>query len=254
MMVTFGCAILMPSYAHSIVTNEAPCRGASRGGERPQIQLTLPSCCRNLQAVNAPDKLRSKALRLEYTLIAYNILEGIIAIAAGWRAGSIALVGFGFDSAIEVFSAAILVWRLRRPASLEDESEKERKALGAVGLTFFLLSAYILYEAAQSLLRQQAPEVSWIGILLAIASLIVMPVLGFAKRTVARQMGSRALEADALETLICAYLSFALLLGLGLNALLGWWWADPVAALVMLPLLIKEGWEAVQEASESRRS
>ena len=170
---------------------------------------------------------------------------------AGWQAGSVALVGFGLDSAIEVMAAVILVWRLRQPGSLEEETKRERQALLGVGITFFVLSAYILWQAGQSLLRREAPESSWIGILLAVASLIVMPTLGLAKRTIARQMGSRALEADALETLICAYLSFALLLGLGLNALLGWWWADPAAALAMVPFILKEGWEAVAEARES---
>jgi len=195
--------------------------------------------------------LRRKALRLEYTLISYNVLEGIIAVAAGWVAGSVALVGFGLDSAIEVMAAGVLVWRLRQPGSLEEESERERKALIGVGITFFVLSGYILLQAGQSLLRREAPESSWIGILLATASLIVMPTLGLVKRRIARKMGSRALEADALETLICAYLSFTLLLGLGLNALLGWWWADPLAALAMVPFILKEGWEAIAEARQS---
>jgi divalent metal cation (Fe/Co/Zn/Cd) transporter len=195
--------------------------------------------------------LRRKALRLEYTLISYNVLEGVIAVSTGWAAGSVALVGFGLDSAIEVMAAVILVWRLRQPGSLEEESERERKALLGVGITFFVLSAYVLWQSAQSLLRREAPESSWIGILLAIASLIVMPLLGLAKRKIARAMGSRALEADALETFICAYLSLTLLLGLGLNALLNWWWADPLAALAMVPFLVKEGWEAIEEARES---
>lgn len=213
--------------------------------------MTIRARQTTLPAVNTTDQLRSKALRLEYTLISYNVLEGVIAIAAGWQAGSIALIGFGLDSAIEVLSAGILVWRLRQPGSLEEESEREKKALFGVGLTFFLLSAYVLYEAAQSLLRRETPDTSWIGILLATASLIVMPTLGLSKRKIALQMGSRALEADALETLICAYLSFTLLLGLGLNALLGWWWMDPLAALAMLPYIVKEGWNALQEARES---
>jgi divalent metal cation (Fe/Co/Zn/Cd) transporter len=192
--------------------------------------------------------LRTKALRLEYALITYNILEGVIAVAAGWSAGSIALVSFGFDSAIEVMSAVILVWRLRRPGSIEEETQKERQALLGVGITFFVLAAYILLEAGQSLLQTQTPDSSWIGIVLAIASLIVMPILGLSKRSLALQMPSRALAADALETMICAYLSFALLLGLGLHALAGWWWADPLAALAMVPFIVKEGWEAVAES------
>ncbi|MBI1954886.1 MAG: cation transporter, partial [Acidobacteria bacterium] len=178
------------------------------------------------------------------------VLEGIIAIAAGWLADSIALVSFGLDSGIEVLAAGILIWRLRQPGSVEEETERERKALFGVGLTFFALAGYIGYEAVTSLLGREVPEPSWIGIALAVASLIVMPILGFSKRRIARQMGSRALEADALETLLCAYLSFALLLGLALNALFGWWWADPLAALAMLGYIVKEGWETVQEARE----
>ena len=119
-----------------------------------------------------------------------------------------------------------------------------------VGFTFFLLAAYIAYEAVGTLLRREAPQTSWIGILLAIASLLVMPLLGLSKRKVALQMGSRALAADALETLICAYLSFTLLLGLGLNALRGWWWADPLSALAMVGYVVKEGWEAIKESRE----
>ncbi|MBI4441740.1 MAG: cation transporter [Acidobacteria bacterium] len=195
--------------------------------------------------------LRQKALRLEYTLVAYNFLEGVIAVAAGWRAGSIALVGFGLDSGIEILAAGILIWRLRHSGSLEEETRKEKKALGWVGFTFFALAAYILWEAGNSLWHQETPEVSWIGIALAVASLGVMPYLGLAKRKIALEMGSRALEADALETLICAYLSFALLAGLGLNALLGWWWADPAAALAMVGYIVKEGWAAIEESRET---
>ena len=201
--------------------------------------------------MNTSHDLRQKALRLEYTLVAYNFLEGIIAIAAGWRAGSIALVGFGLDSGIEILAAGILIWRLRHSGSLEEETRKEKKALGWVGYTFFALAAYILWEAGSSLWHQETPEVSWIGIALAVASLGVMPYLGLAKRKIALEMGSRALEADALETLICAYLSFALLVGLGLNALFGWWWADPAAALAMVGYIVKEGWEAIRESREA---
>ena len=196
------------------------------------------------------DGLRRKALRLEYALISYNVLEGIIAVGAGWQADSIALLGFGLDSAIEVLAAGILVWRLRHTGSLEEETEREKIALRWVRRTFFLLTAYILDQGLSTLLPQEAPETSTIGMLLAVASLIVMPVLGFRKRRLAREMRSRALEADALETLLCAYLSLTLLVGLGLNALLGWWWADPAAALAMLPWIVREGWEAIEESRD----
>jgi len=196
--------------------------------------------------------LRQKALRLEYALISYNVLEGIIAVLAGWQAGSIALLGFGLDSGIEVLSAGILVWRLRHSGSPDEETRRERQALFGVGVTFFVLAGYILYDAGGSLLRGEPPGTSWIGILLATASLIVMPTLGWRKRKIALAMGSRALEADAVETFLCAYLSFALLLGLSLNAALGWWWADPLAALAMVGFIVKEGWEAVRESRESK--
>ena len=196
--------------------------------------------------------LGQKALRLEYALISYNVLEGIIAVLAGWQAGSVALLGFGLDSGIEVLSAGILVWRLRHSGSPDEETQRERQALFGVGVTFFLLAGYILYEAGGSLLRGEPSGTSWIGILLATASLIVMPTLGWRKRKIALAMDSRALEADAMETFLCAYLSFTLLLGLSLNAALGWWWADPLAALAMVGFIVKEGWEAVRESRESK--
>lgn len=134
----------------------------------------------------------------------------------------------------------------------ERAKDLERKALLGVGLTFWLLAAYIAYEAIEKLMAREAPQSSPIGIALAVASLIVMPLLAWNKRRVAAKIESRALEADATETIVCAYLSFTLLLGLALNASLGWWWADPVAAMLMLPVLIREGFEAVKEAREAR--
>jgi divalent metal cation (Fe/Co/Zn/Cd) transporter len=189
---------------------------------------------------------RSKALRhgrrLEYLTLAWNSLEALIAILAGVIAGSIALVGFGIDSVIECSSGAVLLWRL-----CSDENERaEQIALRLVGVSFLALTAYILYEAATSLLRREAPERSLVGIALAAASLIVMPLLARAKRRVARALNSGAMQADSRQTDICAYLSAILLGGLLLNALLGWWWADPVAALAMSPLIAWEGVEALR--------
>jgi divalent metal cation (Fe/Co/Zn/Cd) transporter len=162
-------------------------------------------------------------------------------------AASIALVGFGLDSCIELVAGVALVWRLRKHGmSAEEETAAERKALLIVGITFFLLGAYIIYEAGGMLLRREEPRESLVGIILAALSLIVMPFLGIAKRRVGRALGSKALVADGAETLVCAWLSFALLLGLGLNALFGWWWADPVAALAMLWFVFQEGWEATR--------
>lgn len=195
---------------------------------------------------NEKKALVKQALILEWVLIAYNVIEGIVSVLFGIFAGSVALVGFGLDSFIEVSAAGILVWRLSHRGTAEEETEKEKKALFFIGITFFALAAYVLYESGGKLIRQEAPEASMVGIVIAVLSLIIMPTLGLAKRKIAHQIGSRALEADAMETLICAYLSFALLLGLGLNVLFGWWWADPVAALVMVCFIIKEGREAIR--------
>lgn len=196
-----------------------------------------------------------QGLRLEYFTIGWNSLEAIVAIGAGVLAGSIALVGFGLDSIIEVLSGGILFWRLRAELGGADHAASERaerRALFLVGLSFFALAGYILYESGKKLWVRERPEESAVGLGLAILSLMVMPALAFAKHRTARRLGSRALAADAKETAICSYLSFTLVLGLGLNAWLGWWWADPVAALAMVPLVVHEGGEAVEEAREGR--
>lgn len=189
-------------------------------------------------------------LRLEYLTVSYNVFEAVVAIGAGLVASSIALVGFGFDSVIEVTAGSFLIWRLRKYGMGTEEAEDraERVALLVVGVTFFLLVAYILYESGSALLERGAPpEVSWIGIGLAVASSIGMPFLGVYKRKVGVKIQSKALQADAVETLVCGYLSLVLLAGLGLNAVLGWWWADPLAALAMVPFLLKEGRAAIKE-------
>lgn len=177
---------------------------------------------------------------LEYLTIGWNSLEGLIAIASGLFAGSIALVSFGFDSLIEVSSGAALLWRLHLD-SPERRERAERVALKLVGVSFLLLAAYIAFDSIKSLVRTEAPEASYVGIAIAALSLVVMPFLARAKRRVAAEINSRALEADSRQTDICTYLSAILLGGLILNAVLGWWWADPVAALVMVPIIIKEG-------------
>jgi divalent metal cation (Fe/Co/Zn/Cd) transporter len=192
-----------------------------------------------------------RGLRLEVFTIGWNSLEAIVAIGAGVLAGSIALVGFGLDSIVEVLSGAVLFWRLRaelRGADPEAGEQAERRALLLVGWSFFALGAYILYESAKKLWLQERPDESLVGLGLAILSLIVMPLLALSKHRTAIRLASRALKADAKETAICSYLSFTLVLGLGLNAWVGWWWADPVAALAMLPLVVHEGWEALEEA------
>ena len=185
---------------------------------------------------------RQRAIRLEYFTIGWNSLEAVVAITAGWLAGSIALVGFGLDSIIETASGAALLWRLRQRGDFEAAAES--RALRFVGLTFFALAAYVTYESVRDLRGAQRPEQSLLGIALAAVSLVVMPLLGRAKRRLARQLNSRALAADGMETYLCSYLSFALLFGLGLNAWLSWWWADPVAALLMVAFMVREGVEA----------
>ena len=187
-----------------------------------------------------------RGLQLEYLTVGWNILEGLIAVGSGVVTGSIALIGFGIDSMIEVSSGAVLLWRLNRDRDLDEREKVEAASLKLVGWCFLALAAYIAYEAGTSLYRREAPEVSYIGIGLAVISLIVMPLLARAKRRVASQIGSRALEADSRQTDFCAYLSAILLAGLLLNALLGWWWADPVVALVMTPIIGKEGIESLQ--------
>lgn len=189
-----------------------------------------------------------RALRLEYFTVGWNVLEGIVAIGAGALAGSIALVGFGIDSYLEVASAGVLIWRLRKHGREgEDEDAAEKKAILFVGITFFALALYVTYESSRKLIVVEPPAESFVGIAVATLSLIVMPILAWRKKQVAREIGSRALEADATETFVCSYLSFTLLLGLGLNAWLGWWWADPVAGLVMVFFVVREGWEAIEE-------
>ena len=183
---------------------------------------------------------------LEYATVGYNSLEGVIAIAAGLIAGSVALVGFGFDSVIEVISGVTLLWRLHADVDEERRERVEQRALQIVGASFLLLAAYVLFDASKALIRREPPDESVIGIVIATASLVVMPLLVRAKRRVAAAIGSRALDADATQTALCTYLSAILLGGLLLNALAGWWWADPVAALVMVPIIVREGLEGLR--------
>jgi cation diffusion facilitator family transporter len=192
-------------------------------------------------------------VRLEWFTVSWNVIEAVVAIGAGIIAGSVALIGFGVDSGIEVISAVGLLWRLRRAgpdADADEESAAEKRALHVVAATFFLLAAYIAYEAVGALLNREEPLTSPIGIALSIASLVIMPALAYAKQRTGREMGSRALVADSKETWVCSYLSLALLIGVGAFALLGWWWADPIGALAMLPVIVWQGWETLSEARE----
>jgi divalent metal cation (Fe/Co/Zn/Cd) transporter len=183
---------------------------------------------------------------LTWATIAYNSLEAVLAIGAGVAAGSVALVGFGFDSVIELGSSLAGLWRLRADAAPLHRWQAERLSLRIIGVAFLLLAAYVLVEAGRTLLTHTPPAGSLLGLLIATGSLIVMPLLARAKRRVAAQLASRALTAEARQTQICTYLSGILLGGLALNAAFGWWWADPVAALLMVPLIGWEGIEAVR--------
>lgn len=177
---------------------------------------------------------------LQYFTIGWNSLEAVIAIGFGIIAGSVALVGFGVDSVIESSSGAIILWRLFAG------EEKERLALRLVGISLLILAVYVAFDAVKSLILQERPDESYVGIALAAVSLIVMPILAREKRKVAVRLNSGAMQADSKQTDICAYLSAILLGGLALNALVGWWWADPIAALVMIPIIAQEGIEALQ--------
>ena len=190
--------------------------------------------------------LARRGKRLEYFTIVWNSLEGLVGIVAGVVAGSVSLVGFGIDSLIEVTSGAALLWRMSVDANVERREQSEKLSLKIVGACFLALAAYITYEAVSDLRRKTAPEHSLAGIVLACVSLIVMPVLSRAKKNVGKAMGSAAMHADARQTDFCVYLSAILLAGLVLNASLGWWWADPIAALVMAPIITKEGIDGIK--------
>ncbi|MGC1902775.1 MAG: cation transporter [Candidatus Acidiferrum sp.] len=187
--------------------------------------------------------------RLEYFTVGWNAIEGVVAVVSGVVAGSIALVGFGLDSFIEVTSGVTLLWRMSVDADVHRREVNERRALRVVGACFLLLAVYVAYESASNLWFKTASEHSVPGIILACVSLIVMPLLSRAKRTVGHALGSAAMHADAKQTEFCTYLSAILLLGLLLNATLGLWWADSVAGLVMVPIITKEGVEGLRAKS-----
>lgn len=196
-----------------------------------------------LGEVNDPSLIK-RGRKLEYFTIAYNSLEGLIAVAAGLFAGSIALIGFGFDSVIEVCSGAALLWRLQAQMTVRKRERLEAISLRIVGGCFLALAAYISYDSIVLLTWAETPEPSGVGIALAAVSLIIMPLIAREKRQIAAGIGSAALRADARQTEFCAYLSAILLGGLAVNALFGWWWADPLAALAMIPVILREGFDA----------
>jgi divalent metal cation (Fe/Co/Zn/Cd) transporter len=207
------------------------------------MHLINPSAALN----RAP--LVARGRRLEYFSITWNGFEALVALISGLMAGSVALVGFGLDSVIETLSAGILLWRLRADLDIQARERAERTARRLVGICFLLLAIYVAIESVRALWIKAQPERSVAGILIAIAAVIVMPLLGRAKRRVAVQLGSRALHADSRQADFCAYLSAILLAGLLLHALLGWWWADPAAALIMVPIIAREGVQGLRGES-----
>ena len=186
------------------------------------------------------------AQRLLWLTVAWNVIEGAIAVSAGVRAGSVALVAFGLDSFIEVTAALVLLWRIRLADADERAEQRERTAHRIVGATFIALAAYIAVQAIYVVVTRNEPAASPVGLVLAVASLIAMPAIGLTKRRNAIRLGSRALIAESTETLICSYLSVTLFLGLGANELFGWWWADIAAAFAMAPWIVKEGLEGLR--------
>jgi divalent metal cation (Fe/Co/Zn/Cd) transporter len=186
-----------------------------------------------------------RGLWLNWLTIVYNTAEAIISVAAGLVSGSVALVSFGVDSGIEVTSSLAAHWRLRADTNPERRERAERVTHRTIGGSFLALAAYVTVESLATLWQREAPEASPLGLAILVLSVIVMPLIARASRRVARALGSRALEADAAQTSLCAYLSVIALIGVGLNAALGWWWADPIAALSMVPIIAKEGLEGV---------
>jgi divalent metal cation (Fe/Co/Zn/Cd) transporter len=192
--------------------------------------------------LNAAERTRlgRRAQLLAGASVTYNVIEAIIAVAAGIAAGSVALIGFGLDSVVEVSSGLIILWQFRHRLP----ESRERQALRLMAFSFFALAAYVTFESVRALFGSGEPEPSPVGIGLAIASLIIMPFLSWAQRRTGRALGSNAVVADSTQTLLCTYLSAVLLVGLVLNATLGWGWADPIAGLVIAAVAVREGVEA----------
>ena len=212
-------------------TNDACC-GTTCHPEQPNLR---------------PESVK-RALRLEFLTVGWNLVEGMIAVTAAVIAGSVALLGFGIDSFVECSSALVMIWRLRAERDDRLTGERlesvERRARRLVAGSLFLLAAYVAFDAVQTLRTGDRPAFSLVGVVLLTVSVAVMLWLARAKRQVARELGSEAMEADAVQTTACWWLSLAALVGIGLNGLLGWWWADPLAALVIAGLVAREGREA----------
>lgn len=198
------------------------------------------------------EKSYRKGLFLEYFTVGYNIIEAFASIVFGSIANSIALIGFGLDSVVESLSGLVLIWRLRQHGKIPEAEEEriEKKAIRIVALTFFVLGFYLLFQSLKKLIGKEIPDPSLPGIIIAIVSMFIMPVLTWQKYRTGKQIRSRALIADSKETLACAFLSVALLFGLGSNYLFGFWQADPIAGLIIVIFLFREGLEGWKESGE----
>lgn len=197
-------------------------------------------------AVVTRARLVRRGLWLNWATIGYNLLEAVVSIVAGLFAGSVALVGFGVDSTIEVTAAVAARWRLRADLDEARRERAERLTLQIIGWSFLALAAYVLYDSGKTLWIQERPERSVSGIVILALSTVIMPLLARSKRRIALGLDSRALEADATQTSLCAYLSVIAFGGVALNAVLGWWWADPLSAIAMVPIIAKEGIEGIR--------
>lgn len=187
-------------------------------------------------------RLVARARLLAWVGLAWHLIEAAVAIVAGVIAASIALIGFGADSLIEVFAGVVVLWLMTDARS--SSSAAERRAQQLISVSFFVLAAYVGVEAMRDLLNARHPDASWVGIGLSVVTLLTMPPLAIAKRRVAEQLGSSATNSESRQTMLCAYMSAALLVGLCANAVLGWWWADPVAGLVIAAIAVREGRDA----------
>ncbi|MEJ2270949.1 MAG: cation transporter [Candidatus Bathyarchaeota archaeon] len=197
--------------------------------------------------MDSDSALRKRALVYVWIGELWNVFEGTVAIWAALLAGSVALLAFGLDSIIELFAGGVMIWRFMKEKE-DKEAKKEKTALRLIGLTFFLLSAFIIFQSLATLFGFFAqPSESLVGIFITISSAVLMTVLFFYKTRIAKQIGSRALRAEAYQSLICDLQDLVVLVGLGLNGLFGWWWADPLMALALVPFLVKEGLESFEE-------
>lgn len=197
-------------------------------------------------AADARAALVRRGLLLNYATLGYNVVEAGVALAAGLTAGSVSLLGFGIDSVVEVSASVAALWRLRADGDAVRRARLERRTHRLIGASFLALAAWVAWESVEALRLSEVPERSPVGMTILALSVVVMPLLARAKRRVARGLSSGALVAEATQTALCAWLSAIALGGVALNALLGWWWADPVAALAMTPIIAREGWDGVR--------